>query len=291
VHAGPSHAPASGAHVPSADVPNAEPTPHGLWWPALRPHRPLVEIAGVFALYVIYELSRGFVLGEAGVAYGHAQQVIRLEGHLHLLVEGTMQHNFAVIPGLLSGLSFFYVGAHLTVTIAILVWLYRRKPGLYARARTTLALASFAALAGYWLYPTMPPRLAAAGVTDSVSRHTPVNLSSTLLGRFYNPYAAVPSMHFGYALLVGVLLARYARRPAVRLAGAAYPALVLLAIVSTGNHYFFDALVGGVVVVLAWLAVNVLMVSCRPHRAALTRWASARAVAARVAVSNERRVA
>jgi hypothetical protein len=239
----------------------------------LLPQRPLIEVAGVLALYLVYELSRGFVIGEVHVAYRHAQDIVDLESRLHLFVEGRIQHRFAAIPGLLSGLSFFYVSAHLTVTVAILVWLYLRKPELYARARTTLALASFAALAGYWLFPTMPPRLAAAGVSDSVSRHTPVNLSSTLLGRFYNPYAAVPSMHFAYALLVGFLLARYARRLSIRIIGAAYPAIVLLAIVSTGNHYLFDAFAGAVAVAFAWVTVGLLThrLSARDRNAASMR--------------------
>jgi membrane-associated phospholipid phosphatase len=240
----------------------------------LLPQRPLIEVAGVLALYLVYELSRGFVIGEVHAAYRHAQDVVSLESRLHIFGEGAIQQRFAVVPGLLSSLSFFYVSAHLTVTVAILIWLYRRRPELYARARNTLALASFAALAGYWLFPTMPPRLAAAGVTDSVSRHTPVNLGSTLLGRFYNPYAAVPSMHFGYALVLGALLAYYGRRLSVRIVGAAYPILVLLAIVSTGNHYFFDAFAGAIAVALAWFVVGLAtrFAAARDRKAAAVHW-------------------
>ena len=206
----------------------------------MLPQRPLVEVVGVLVLYLLYELSRGFVIGDLDAAYGHAQEIVALERRLHVFVEGGTQHRFAAVPGLLSTFSFFYVLAHLTATVAILVWLYLRRPELYARARTTLAVASFAALVGYGLFPTMPPRLAAAGVTDSVSRHTPVDLGVSLLGRFYNPYAAVPSMHFGYALIVGILLARYGGRASLRATGVLYPVLVLLVIVSTGNHFLFE---------------------------------------------------
>jgi hypothetical protein len=218
--------------------------------------RPLVEVAGVLALYLVYELTRGLGAGDAGAAYRHALEVAALERRLHVLVEADVQRRAGELPGLLPGLGLFYVFAHLATTVALLVWLYRRRPELYARVRSTLALASFAALGVYAAFPAMPPRLSSADVTDSVTLHTPVNLASSLLGRFYDPYAAVPSMHFGYALLTGIVLARHARGRAVRVAGAAYPGLVLVAIVATGNHYLLDAAAGGGAIALAWPAVR-----------------------------------
>lgn len=97
--------------------------------------------------------------------------------------------------------------------------------------------------------PAAPPRLANLGFADTVSTHTGLNLSSDLLGSLYNPIAAVPSLHFGYSLIVGVAVAQLASRRSLRLAGAAYPALMLLIIVATGNHFLFDAAAGGLVVV------------------------------------------
>ena len=108
------------------------------------------------------------------------------------------------------------------------------------------------ALTGYILYPAAPPRLADLGFADTVSTHTGLNLSSDLFGSLYNPIAAVPSLHFGYALAVGVALARVASRRSLRVAFASYPALMLLVIVATGNHFFFDALAGGLVIAVGW---------------------------------------
>jgi hypothetical protein len=71
----------------------------------------------------------------------------------------------------------------------------------------TLIISTAFALVGYVLYPAAPPRLAGVGISDTVSKHTGLNLSSDLLGSFYNPFAAVPSLHFGYALIVGVTVA------------------------------------------------------------------------------------
>jgi hypothetical protein len=75
-----------------------------------------------------------------------------------------------------------------------------------------------------------------------------VNLSSDLLGSLYNPFAAVPSLHFGYALLVGVTVALVARGRMARIIGGAYPVAMLFIIVATGNHFFFDALAGGLAI-------------------------------------------
>jgi hypothetical protein len=107
-------------------------------------------------------------------------------------------------------------------------------------------------------FPTAPPRLAAIGLADTVSsRH--IDLNKGLISSLYNPFAAVPSLHMGYALVVGATLARHARARLLRVAGAAYPLLVLLVIVATGNHFLVDAAAGTFVVAVAYLlALTVL---------------------------------
>jgi hypothetical protein len=121
----------------------------------------------------------------------------------------------------------------------------------YARARTTLLGATAIALIVHVAFPTAPPRLAAVGIADTVAG-IGVNLSSELLGIFYNPNAAVPSMHFGYALVVGAVVAVHARSRALRALGALYPGFVLLVIVATGNHFLLDAAAGAGVIAAAW---------------------------------------
>ena len=130
--------------------------------------------------------------------------------------------------------------------------------------RTTLVVATGLALVGYLVFPAAPPRLAGLGFTDTVSKSAGVNLSSDLLGALYNPVAAVPSLHFGYALLVGVGVAALARRRWVRVAGALYPVAMLYIIVATGNHFFVDAALGGLVVVGAWFLARALARAVQP---------------------------
>jgi len=130
--------------------------------------------------------------------------------------------------------------------------------------RTTLLVASGLALVGYLAYPTAPPRSAGIGIADTIyGGH--VDLDTGLVSSLYNPYAAVPSMHIGYALVVGASLVRYGRRPAVRLLGVPYPLFVLLIVVATGNHFLVDALAGAAVV---GLAAGVALLLAKPTPAA-----------------------
>jgi hypothetical protein len=216
-----------------------------------RAPRWALEAGLLFCLYLVGELVRGVARGGEPAAEAHAAFIVRLERRLHVFDEATIQHLASRIGGLSTFLGYAYVSVHLAVTAAALVWVYRRHHGAYAHLRNTLVLASGLGLAGYALFPTAPPRLAGLGIADTVSKATSVNLSSTLVSRLYNPYAAVPSMHIAFSIIVAVSIVRLARRPLWRAAGALYPVFVLFVIVVTGNHFFFDAAAGAAVASIA----------------------------------------
>ena len=161
-------------------------------------------------------------------------------------------------------LGLLYVVLHFAGTAAVLTWVHRRRPHAFPFLRTTLIVSTALALVGYVLYPAAPPRLAGLGFADTVTTHTGLNLSSDLLGSLYNPIAAVPSLHFGYSLIVGVALAQLASYRWLRIVGAAYPAAMLLIIVATGNHFIFDAAAGAVVVAVGWLVASRLAAPALP---------------------------
>ena len=220
-------------------------------WLSVR-HSLAIEAVAVLGLYATYEAARGFVVGDRRVAVDHAQTVVSLERRLHLFVEPNVQHAARALPGLPTLLGDAYLTLHVSVTAALLLWLHQRRPAVFARTRTTLLLASALALIGFVAFPTAPPRLAGLGIADTVSGGH-VNLNKGLVSALYNPYAAVPSMHVGYALIVAAALLRYGGTRTVRFAAAAYPLLVFLVIVATGNHFRFDAAAGALVALLAYL--------------------------------------
>ncbi len=219
-----------------------------------RVPRAALEALALAGLYFAGELARGFARGGRATAEAHAAAIVHLERRLHVFDEGTIQRAAHHVGGLPECLGYAYVGLHLAVTVAVLVWVYARRRSAYARLRNTLAVASVLAVVGYALFPTAPPRLAGVGIADTVSAATSVDLDSPLVSSLYNPYAAVPSMHVGFSLVVGVAIARLARRPVWRIAGAVYPAVVLFVIVATGNHFFFDAVAGAAVAGIATAA-------------------------------------
>jgi len=218
-------------------------------WLSVR-HSLRIEAAGAVTLYGLYELARGLVGTDTAQADAHAHRLVGLERSLHLFVEANVQRAVQTLPGLTSLLDVAYLTLHLAVTGGVLLWLHRRRPEGFPFVRTALLLASGLALVGFLLYPTAPPRLAGVGIVDTVSgRH--VDLNRGLVSSLYNPYAALPSMHVGYALIVAAGLLRHGRRLHVRALGALYPPFVLLVIVATGNHFFLDAAAGGLVAGLA----------------------------------------
>ena len=218
-------------------------------WLSVR-HSLRIEAAVALTPYGLYDLVRGLVGADAAEAEGHAHRVVALERSLHLFVEANVQRAVQTLPGLTSLLGVAYLTLHLAVTASVLLWLHRRRPEGFPFVRTALLLASGLALVGFLVYPTAPPRLAGVGIVDTVSGGH-VDLNRGLVSSLYNRYAALPSMHIGYALIVAAGLVRHGRRLHVRAMGALYPPFVLLVIVATGNHFFLDAAAGALVAGLA----------------------------------------
>lgn len=257
-----------------SDLPGLKRLPFPLKSLLARPHGGVAEVAALFALYGLYEFVRGFGSATLAVARGHAENIVKLEQSLGVYSERSVQELAERVPGLPALLGVAYITLHILVTAGVLVWVYRRHRERFPIVRTTLAASTALSLVIYVLYPVAPPRLAGLGFADTVTTHARLNLSSDLLGSLYNPFAAVPSLHFGYALLVGVAVAVLAKRRAWRALGAAYPLVMLGIIVATGNHFLFDAAAGGAVVVTGWLIARRLAAAA-PARASAPRLATA----------------
>jgi len=209
------------------------------------------EIAGLAVLYGVYEVVRGAGGENVQAAMSHTADIIDVERTLGVYVERSVQQAFEAIPYAPAFLGLLYMLLHFAGTAVALTWIHRKHPDRFPLVRTTFVAATALALVGYVLFPAAPPRLAGEGFSDTVTTSTGLNLSSDVLGALYNPFAAVPSLHFGYALIVGVAIAAIARNRVVRVLGALYPALMLLIIVATGNHFFLDAAAGALVAGLA----------------------------------------
>lgn len=220
-----------------------------------RRHSFPAEAALVICVYLVYEATRGLVVGSAAEAVAHAREIAHVERSLQMFAERGVQQAAAGIPGLLGVLGTAYLALHLTVAAGFLLWLHRRRARAFAYFRNTLLLSTLLAVAVFVAYPTAPPRLAGIGIADTVSNGR-VDLNTGVVHSLYNPFAAIPSMHFGYAVVIGVGVAVLARSAVVRVVAALYPVFVLFVIVATGNHFLLDAVAGaltaGVAALAAW---------------------------------------
>jgi len=163
-------------------------------------------------------------------------------------IEASVQH--ALDTGVpIWVLSNVYLAAQLVVPPAAFIWLYRRSPEVYRGLRDTVLATWLIAIPIYALFPVAPPRLAEAGIVDTVSKQAGVALTGHSTS-FYNPLAAVPSLHVGFAAAIGVALFIALRAPWAKALALLWGPTVALAVLATGNHYLFDV-VAGLLVTLA----------------------------------------
>ncbi|MET9606139.1 phosphatase PAP2 family protein [Streptomyces sp. NPDC006512] len=220
-----------------------------------RPTRWWAELLLLALVYGAYSGGRLLARGDVGLAVDHGLAILRAEELLGIDFERPLNHLFSRSGILGIPADFVYASLHYLVTPAVLVWLYHRRPGHYAAARTWLVASTLLGLVGFALMPTCPPRLldASYGFTDTMAQFSAYGWwggeasAPRGLGSFTNQYAAMPSLHVGWALWCGVLLWRHARTPLVRVLGAAYPLLTTLVVMGTANHYFLDAAAGAAV--------------------------------------------
>ncbi|WP_078961600.1 phosphatase PAP2 family protein [Streptomyces fradiae] len=242
------------ATAPAAEAPISRPG-HGRprWWAEL----PLIAL-----VYVAYSAGRLLVRGDITTAVDHGLAILRFEQAFHLNAEHPLNRWFTEFPALGVPAAFFYASLHYLVTPAVLVWLWLRRPAGYRAARTWLLLSTVIGLAGFSLYPTCPPRLLEAryGFVDSMAQFATYGWwggeasAPRGLGGLTNQYAAMPSLHVGWALWCGVILWRHRRTLWTRVLAVGYPLLTTVVVLGTANHYFLDAAAGATVMGLGLVA-------------------------------------
>ncbi|MER7970009.1 phosphatase PAP2 family protein [Streptomyces sp. NPDC096080] len=233
------------------------------------PRRPRLwfEILLIAVSYWTYSLIRNAVPEQRAEALRNADWIWRIEHDLGIAVEDSVNHAVNSVPWLIVGMNYYYATLHFVITLGVLVWLYRSHPGRYAAARLVLFATTGVALVGYYLFPLAPPRLMRGGdFVDTVAVHqTWGSMASGDLKHMSNQYAAMPSMHIGWSLWCGLTIFALASVPWARVLGLLYPALTLLVIVSTANHFWLDA-VGGVACLAFGFTVSRLWYGALPYR-------------------------
>jgi hypothetical protein len=219
----------------------------------------LRQFAFFFVAYQGYQLVRGIADGRDAVAIGNGLQVIHLERSLGTFFEPGFQQAFISQQWLIEIANWMYFNTHFLVTITFLAWLYLFRNESFNFVRNMFMVAMGLALVGYALFPTAPPRMfPEVGFTDTIATFTDMNQDSAVASVLVNPYAAVPSMHIAFSLMIAVCAASLVRGVWARAVWSAYPLLVFFVIVVTANHFWFDAAAGAAVACLAAVSAHQL---------------------------------
>jgi hypothetical protein len=206
------------------------------------------EIVVIVATFFGYEQVRHLTRDDKGAAFSNARQVVDVERALHLFGEHGIQNLAMRFDGLIQFLNHYYVFVHFPLSFTFVGWVVFRHRDLYPRFRNWFVSVTLVALVIHVLYPLAPPRmLDQHGFVDTLQTYGPQIYSEDTNASVANQFAAMPSLHFGWALLIALMFTRIKRTRWSWLA-LAHPAITLLAIVATANHYLADAAVAAVLV-------------------------------------------
>ncbi|MEV6764328.1 phosphatase PAP2 family protein [Streptomyces sp. NPDC051105] len=243
------------------------------WW---------TEVPLILLVYSCYTAGRLLARGDTSTAVDHGLAILRIEKALHLNAEHPLNRLFTREAWLGIPADFWYASLHYLVTPLILVFLFRRRAEVYRRARTWLMTSTFIGLIGFTLLPTCPPRLLDVkyGFVDTMAQYSSYGWwggdasAPRGLGGMTNQYAAMPSLHCGWALWCGVMLWRHGGNRLTKVLGVAYPLLTAIVVMGTANHYFLDAVAGVFVMGVGYLVAPYVMRAADFVRVRVTRGTS-----------------
>ena len=221
---------------------------------------------GLFALAdLAYDVVRGVADGKHQVAFNHGQDIINFERSTHTFFEPHLQSLILPAHFVVTAANEIYMNSQFAITISFLACLYLFRNEYFYFVRNMFLISMVFALLGYALYPTAPPRLFPQyGFVDTLTDFSGVNHDSALVKVFVNPYAAMPSMHCAFALMIGGTGVQVARRHLSKAFWALWPLLVMFVVVVTANHYWIDVAAGALVAVASAL-IAAQLAKARPE--------------------------
>jgi len=226
------------------------------------------QIGILVAVDLAYTFVRGIVDSEKGLAMAHGVQVMDFEKSIGTFFEPSLQEFFLPAQWVIDFANQIYLNAQFSVALGFLLWLYLFRNESYYFVRNMFVTAMGLALVGYTLYPTAPPRMfPELGFVDTLNAYSDVGHDSSLAKIFINPYAAVPSMHCAFAMMIGGSGFLVCRNWIAKSLWLCWPLLVSWVTVVTANHYWIDAVLGWMV------ALTAALVALRLARARPEAWA------------------
>src|SRR4051794_14192011 len=229
------------------------------WLDALR------QLVLFASAYYFYRIVRGVVDGQTAIAFDHARDLVGIERGFGLFFEPGLQHWALGHQWIVDAANWSYINSHFLITTSFLIWLYLARNESYYYVRNMFMVAMGLALVLYIAYPAAPPRfLPEWGFSDTVTNAVG-QATANHANLLYNPYAAVPSMHVAFALMIGIPAFQVVRARAIKALWAFYPALVTFVVLVTANHFWLDAAIGVVVAAVSAVAATAAFGRARPE--------------------------
>ncbi len=252
--------------------------------PSFKRYSGFRELLLFVGFMLFYKFSRALAIGDEATAFANAQKVIEWEEGLGILYELQIQQHFLDSTLLFKFINFVYIKLHIPATIIFFAWLFYKKREHYLFIRNGFLVANVITLFFFVGFPCAPPRmlngdeinkyailgleilsnLKAIGIdlkegyVDTLLKISEINLYKGVNSKLFNQFAAMPSMHFGNALLIAYGLYLYSKNKFTRIIAWLYPVSVLFVIVITANHFFLDAVLGGIIVLIPYLGMILL---------------------------------
>ena len=229
---------------------------HVEWLRALRPNwlwaREFLLACLVLSIYAAVNLGSA---DRREAALDNCEAIIRAERALGIFMEVEIQGMVLGTPGV-PLLSYLYAFVHPLLTVAFIAVAFLSRRTYYPGARNAFVVFSLISFAVFLVFPSAPPRMMTEyGFVDLLHEEAPVSYEMELARKIFNPYAAMPSIHFGYSLIVGLTLLLKTDRIPLRLLGIAYPALMLLSVTASANHLLLDCIASAGLLLLTYILV------------------------------------
>ena len=219
------------------------------WWRSRYGWQLALEIAICGGLLIIYRAIRGFSKSDLSPAFANARDIISFEKWLGMPFENDVQRWLLEHPSLIKLLNHYYIYFHFPAAIGLLLWLFVRHADRYRSFRNLMAFAPFAALVIHLVYPLAPPRMI-PGFVDTMRVFGPNIYPPSALEGAANQIAAMPSLHFGWAMIEAIAVISVLRTH-WRWLIILHPTIMLLAIIATANHWWIDAAAAAILIVVA----------------------------------------
>lgn len=237
----PGHVPRPTAYLPEAPMDISRGTRLARSRPAWVLGQAALVALGVF----VYFRVRGLTEGAEDTAFAHARDIAALEQRLGIAVEAEVQAPFESSHLGETLVNWVYVFGHWPVIVLVMIWTAWHHRDVFLRLRDGMLVSGAIGLLIFATYPVAPPRLADDGLVDTVTRSSDA-YRVLQPPAFVNQYAAMPSLHYGWDLLVGIAVVSAATTTWLRLVGLALPVAMMVAVVATANHFVLDVVAGAV---------------------------------------------